>query len=209
MNVLVVGCGKVGSQLSNVLSQMGHDVAVIDPDPSQFSKLADDFSGYTVSGVPIDQDVLSRAGILGCDALAAVTTDDNMNVMVCQIASEVYKVPRVLARIYDPRRSNVFSQFGLHTVCPTYLSVDAIYSMLTGRNQLKNLYLDSATVSFEVADPTAKQVGQPISQLMGDDSAKSVLFGVLHPDGNLILAHPGLEDTLRAEDRLLIARVVD
>lgn len=209
MNVLVVGCGKVGSQLSNVLSQMGHDVAVIDPDPSQFSKLADDFSGYTVSGVPIDQDVLSRAGILGCDALAAVTTDDNMNVMVCQIASEVYKVPRVLARIYDPRRSNVFSQFGLHTVCPTNLSVDAIYSMLTGRNQLKNLYLDSATVSFEVADPTAKQVGQPISQLMGDDSAKSVLFGVLHPDGNLILAHPGLEDTLRAEDRLLIARVVD
>ncbi len=209
MNILVVGCGKVGSKLSNVLSKMGHDVAVIDPDPSQFSNLADDFSGYTVTGVPIDQEILKRAGISGCDALAAVTTDDNMNVMVCQIASQVYHVDRVLARIYDPRRSNVFTQFGLHTVCPTNLSVDAIYSMLTGHNKIKNLYLDSATVSFEVISPSPKQIGQPISQLITESSSKKILFGILHPDGNLILAHPGLNDPLKAEDRLLMARVVD
>lgn len=209
MNILVVGCGKVGSKLSNVLSKMGHDVAVIDPDSSHFSNLADDFSGYTVTGVPIDQDILKRAGISGCDALAAVTTDDNMNVMVCQIASQVYHVDRVLARIYDPRRSNVFSQFGLHTVCPTNLSVDAIYSMLTGHDQIKNLYLDSATVSFEVIHPSAKQVNQPICKLMNENSSKTVIFGILHPDGNLILAHHGLKDLLKDEDRLLMARVID
>ena len=63
MNILIVGCGKVGSQLSNVLSRMGHDVAVIDQNPAHFSSLADDFSGYNVTGVPIDQDVLRRGGI--------------------------------------------------------------------------------------------------------------------------------------------------
>lgn len=68
MNILIVGCGKVGSQLSNVLSRMGHDVAVIDQNPAHFSSLADDFSGYNVTGVPIDQDVLRRGGIENCDA---------------------------------------------------------------------------------------------------------------------------------------------
>lgn len=209
MNILVVGCGKVGSRLSNVLSKMGHDVSVVDPDPAQFSNLASDFTGYTVSGVPIDQDVLKRAGIAGCDALTAVTTDDNMNIMVCQIASEVYKIPRVLARIYDPQRSNVFTQFGLHTVCPTNLSVDAMYSMLTGRDQVKSLYLDSATVSFETVKPSPKQIGMPVSKLIPDNSSKLVLFGVLHQDGNLELAYPGMKEPVGPEDRLLMAKVID
>ncbi len=102
MNILVVGCGKVGSQLSNILSSMGHDTAVIDPDPASFERLSDDFRGYTVAGVPIDQTVLRRGGIEACDALAAVTEDDNTNVMVCQLAREVFHVPRVLARVLIP-----------------------------------------------------------------------------------------------------------
>lgn len=137
MNILIVGCGKVGSQLANVLSKMGHDVSIVDPDEERFSNLSDEFAGYTVTGVPIDQDVLRKAGIEGCEALAAVSNDDNMNVMVCQIASEIFHVPKVLARIYDPARGDVFSHFGLHTVCPTNLSVDALYSMLTDGTELK------------------------------------------------------------------------
>lgn len=209
MNVLVVGCGKVGSQLSNVLSQMGHDVAVIDPDAEHFNSLADDFTGYTVTGVPIDQDVLRKGGISDCDAVAAVTNDDNINVMVCQLASEIFKVPRVLARIYDPRRGNVFSHFGLHTVCPTNLSVDAIYSMLTDRDRVRNVYLDSASVSFDAVYPAPKQVGLHLSQLTAADSSKSALFGLLHEDGNLTLAHAGAQEIVREKDRLLYAKVVD
>lgn len=209
MNVLVVGCGKVGSQLCNILSRRGHDVAVIDPSSEQFHNLSDDFSGYTVTGVPIDQDVLRKGGIEGCDALAAVTNDDNINVMVCQLASEIFKVPRVLARIYDPQRGNVFSHFGLHTVCPTNLSVDAIYSMITDRDKVKNVYLDSATVSFDAVEPTPKQVGMHLYQLDGNDSSKSVLFGLLHADGNLTLAFAGATDIIGEKDRLLYAKVID
>lgn len=209
MNVLVVGCGKVGSQLCNVLSKMGHDVAVIDPLPDHFNNLADDFSGYTVTGVPIDQDILRKGGISDCDAVAAVTNDDNINVMVCQIASELFKVPRVLARIYDPRRGNVFSHFGLHTVCPTNLSVDAIYSMLTDRDKVRNVYLDSATVSFDAVEPTPKQRGLRLSQLNIGDNSKYTLFGILHADGNLTLAHAGSTEVIGENDRLLYAKVID
>ncbi|MEM1486306.1 TrkA family potassium uptake protein [Oscillospiraceae bacterium PP1C4] len=209
MNVLVVGCGKVGSQLCNVLSKMGHDVSVIDPLPERFDNLADHFTGYTVVGVPLDQDVLRKGGIEGCDAVAAVTNDDNMNVMVCQLASEIFNVPRVLARIYDPRRSNVFSHFGLHTVCPTNLSVDAIYSMLTDRDKVKNVYLDSATVSFDAIAPTPKQIGMRLYQLSDADNSKSTLFGLLHADGNLTLAFARANDVIGEKDRLLYAKVID
>ncbi len=208
MKILVAGCGKLGSHLSNMLSGMGHDVTVVDSDAARFLNLTNDFTGSTVIGVPIDQDVLKSAGIGGCDALAAVTADDNMNIMICQIASEVYKVPCVLSRIYDPGRSNVFSQFGLHTVCPTSLSVDAICSMLTKQDRTENLHFDSATVSFETIPPSPKQAGTSISKLLTENSSKSVLFGVLHQDGSLDLAHPGMKAPVGADDRLLIARVI-
>ncbi len=91
MNILIVGCGKVGSMLASELSRLGHDVAVLDREESHFSSLDSEFSGYTISGVPIDQDVLKRAGIEGCDALLAMTEDDNVNIMVCQIAREIFR----------------------------------------------------------------------------------------------------------------------
>ena len=90
MNILIVGCGKVGSMLASELDRMGHDVAVLDREEAHFTLLDSDFSGYTISGVPIDQDVLKRAGIEGCDAILAMTEDDNVNIMVCQMAKDIF-----------------------------------------------------------------------------------------------------------------------
>lgn len=97
MNILIVGCGKVGSMLASELDRMGHDVAVLDREEAHFALLDSDFSGYTISGVPIDQDVLKRAGIEGCDAILAMTEDDNVNIMVCQMAKEIFHTKTVLA----------------------------------------------------------------------------------------------------------------
>ena len=94
MNILIVGCGKVGSMLASELDRMGHDVAVLDREEAHFALLDSDFSGYTISGVPIDQDVLKRAGIEGCDAILAMTEDDNVNIMVC----------KWLRKFFTPRR---------------------------------------------------------------------------------------------------------
>ena len=112
MNILVVGCGKVGARLASVLSREGHDVSIVDRFEESFEMLSDDFEGFKTCGVPIDQDVLRRAGIENCDALAAVSPDDNVNIMVRQLAREIFHVPQVLARIYDPAREDVFSHFG-------------------------------------------------------------------------------------------------
>ena len=115
----------------------------------------------------------------------------------------------MLARVYDPRRGNVFSHFGLHTVCPTNISVDAIYSMLTGRDQVKNVYLDSATVSFDADEPDAKEIGLTLGELVLRNNAKQGLFGLLHADGNLTLAHPNSTEEVGPDDRLLYAKVID
>ncbi|HBQ64390.1 MAG TPA: hypothetical protein DD727_05630 [Clostridiales bacterium] len=130
MQIIVIGCGKVGSKLANVLSREGHDVVVVENEGENFLGLDRDFNGVTISGVPIDQDVLRHAGIETADALAAVTPDDNVNIVVCQIAKEIFKVPTVVARIYNPAREHVFHEFGLETVCPTNMTVSAIHTRI-------------------------------------------------------------------------------
>ena len=101
------------------------------PEEESFDLLSDDFSGFTIQGVPIDLDILRQAGIEGCDAIAAVTEDDNTNIMVCQIAREIFNVPRIVARIFDPLREDIFSRFDIQSVCPTNITVSSVYAMLT------------------------------------------------------------------------------
>lgn len=104
MNILIIGCGDTGSQLANVLDDMGNQVSVVDRDPETASELSDSYTGMFTVGVPIDQDVLRHAGIEGCDVVIAVTKDDNTNLMVAQLARDIFGVPKVISRVSDPRR---------------------------------------------------------------------------------------------------------
>ena len=125
MKLVIVGCGRVGSQIASEMDRAGHQVVIIDRDPSQFSKaasrgvLTSDFKGDQVVGNGTDADVLRRAGIEDADGFVAVTEGDNRNIMAAQIAKHVFKVPRVVARIYDPERAEAYEKLGLHTICPT------------------------------------------------------------------------------------------
>lgn len=141
MHIIVIGCGKVGATFAAVLAEDGHDVVIVDNDSNAFKNLDPDFNGITLTGVPIDQDVLKQCGIRNADALAAVTPDDNVNIMVCQMAKEIFKVPKVVARIYNPAREYVFHQFGLQTLCPTNITVDVIKSMLIDQPAVTRLSL--------------------------------------------------------------------
>ena len=117
MNILIVGCGRVGRRLVHVLERLGHDVSVLDEDAANLAllnELEPPFSGMAVAGVPIDGDVLRSAGIEACDAVAAVTKDDNINLMVAQIARELFGVKHVIARVAEPSRKEVYTErFGL------------------------------------------------------------------------------------------------
>jgi trk system potassium uptake protein TrkA len=116
MRVVVVGCGRVGAGLAVALGERGETVAVVDKDPRAFERLGERFLGQTVEGIGFDRDVLEQAGIARADALVAVTGGDNSNVVTARVAREVYKVPRVIARIQDPRRAVIYEELGVVTV---------------------------------------------------------------------------------------------
>ena len=119
MNVIVMGCGRVGARVSAILDQHGHQVAVVDTNPEAFRRLSENFGGDTLIGTGIDEDVLRRAGIENADVFIAVTNGDNRNIMAAQVAHTVFDVKHVIVRIYDPVREDTYRRLGLRTVCPT------------------------------------------------------------------------------------------
>ena len=135
MNFFVTGCGKIGAELAYRLCEQGHDVVVIDSDEKKFENLSDNYNGLTFTGVPIDADVLVKAGIRDCDALCAASNDDNTNLMVAQLAKTVFGVEKVVVRVSDSEKEALFSSFGFTTICPTNLTVDSFISSFEEFNE--------------------------------------------------------------------------
>lgn len=119
MNVIVVGCGRVGARIAMSMDQSGHKVCVVEIDSRALRRLSSDYRGNVVIGTGIDEDILRSAGIEEADAFFAVTNGDNTNIMCAQIAQRVFEVNRVVARIYDPVREETYRRMGIDTVCPT------------------------------------------------------------------------------------------
>lgn len=117
--MIVVGCGRMGAELAYRMCTRGHDVAVVDNDEAALNSLPDDFRGRIFEGDPMAQDVLERAGISTCDALAAITESDSINLVVGHVARTQFNVPHVVARNFDPINRPLFEAFGLQTVSAT------------------------------------------------------------------------------------------
>jgi trk system potassium uptake protein TrkA len=130
MRVIIVGCGRVGAYLAKALLAGGHEVTVVDRNTDSFKRLGEDFAGNVVAGTGIDEDILRRAGIDEADALVAVTNGDNTNIMAAQVAREVFGVKRVICRIYDPIRQEIYEDLGLEAICPTIIGAARIQEML-------------------------------------------------------------------------------
>jgi len=130
VNVVILGCGRVGSTLANALEDLGHQVSVIDQDPNSFRRLGPTFEGRTVTGVGFDPDVLRRAGIEQADAFAAVSSGDNSNIIATRVAREEFGVDNVAARIYDQGRAEVFERLGIPTVATVGWTADQLIRRL-------------------------------------------------------------------------------
>lgn len=126
MNAIVVGCGRVGSQLATMLSVEGHNVTVIDRDEAAFRRLGSTFNGVTVKGLGFDEEVLIEGGIREADVFAAVTDLDNTNLMAAEVARKLFGVPHVLARLYNPQRERTYQQLDLDYVCGTTLVAESL-----------------------------------------------------------------------------------
>ena len=132
MKVLVIGCGKFGVRVSEYLTRKNHDVTVIDSDPDAFHALSKEFTGRTVCGVGYDREVLERAEIATTDVVISCASSDSLNAVVANIAKNVYHVPTVIARMYDPVRARLFESMGIYTVSITWLGMNNIVEYLEG-----------------------------------------------------------------------------
>jgi trk system potassium uptake protein len=130
VHIVIMGCGRVGSTLAHILEDQGHSVAVIDQDAEAFRKLRPGFRGGKVTGIGFDRDVLIEAGIEKADAFAAVSSGDNSNVISARVARESFGVERVAARIYDPRRAEVYQRLGIPTVATVRWTADQMLRRL-------------------------------------------------------------------------------
>jgi trk system potassium uptake protein TrkA len=208
MNILIVGCGNVGVCLARILSGQGHDVAVVDRSQAALQRLGPDFEGIAISGIPVDQDVLRSAGIESCDAVMAVTADDNLNLMVSQIAQQLFHVRRVITRVLDIDREDVFSRFGLSTVCPTRLTAAAMLSALEKAEEEQLMQLGASTFSFSTHPVPRGLRGRTILQLKQKKDEQ--LFGIRHANGSVTLSGNVADSYLFTdEDQLIFVRTVD
>ena len=145
-----MGCGRVGSTLASRMVEEGHEVSIVDENLSAFARLGEDFGGQMVVGSGVDEEVLRRAGIERADCFASVTNGDNRNIMAAQIAKDVFGVKRVITRIYDPIRAEVYREIGLETICPTTIGAALLEEFfLTGHNAAQ-----SGTVETRAAGAT-------------------------------------------------------
>jgi len=132
MKVVIMGCGRVGAQLAGLLDADGHTVTVLDTDVYSFRRLPPDFSGTALVGNGIDEEALKKAGIEEADAFVAVTQGDNRNVMAAQIAKHIFNVPKVVCRIYDPLRQDLYDTLGLEAISPTTVFAQILKEKLEG-----------------------------------------------------------------------------
>lgn len=131
---IIIGCGRLGSNIANELSNEGQDVMMIDENTNSFKRLSSNFGGLTIVGDGTDFDVLKEAKIEKATNVVVVTNDDNTNIMITQIARDIFNVEKVIARLYDVERKTVYQKFGINTICPVVLSANEINKVLSGGN---------------------------------------------------------------------------
>ncbi len=132
---IIIGCSRLGADLANTLSDKGGNVLIIDKDKDAFRKLSPSFGGLTMAGDGTDLDVLQEARMDKAGVVVVVTNNDNVNVMIAQVAREMFRVEQVIARLYDPERECIYQEFGIDTICPAVLSekeIDKILSRMSG-----------------------------------------------------------------------------
>ena len=163
MHVVIMGCGRVGSTIAHNLESRGHSVAIIDQNPDAFRRLGPDFAGVTVTGVGFDREVLIEAGIEQAQAFAAVSSGDNSNILAARVARETFGVENVVARIYDPKRAEVYQRLGITTVATVRWTADQMMRRLRPEGALSEWADASGEVRLVEAHVDPGWIGLPMA----------------------------------------------
>jgi trk system potassium uptake protein TrkA len=188
MKVIIIGCGRVGVSLARRMSERGDRVTVIDSDPAAFERLGPAFKGKTILGVGFDRDVLIQAGIERTDALAATTESDEANVTAARLARQVFKVPRVAARVYDPRKAEIYRRLDIQTISPVAISTDRLADLLGYSPMSSTIDLGTGEVEIVKIDIPHHFIGRSIAELISVGEFQLV---ALTREGQTFLPVPG------------------
>jgi trk system potassium uptake protein TrkA len=170
VHIVVVGCGRVGSDLATQLSEDGHSVAIIDKNAESFRRLGESFNGKRIVGSGFDRTVLSQAGASEAQAFAAVTNGDNTNILCARIAQSTYGIKDVVARIYDPQRAAIYQRLGIPTVATVTWTTSQVKRWLLNEDETIAWTDDSATVMVLERFLPDTLAGKPVQQLnVGND----------------------------------------
>lgn len=190
---MVMGCGRVGSSLARNLERVGHSVAIIDQNPAAFRRLGPEFGGVQVTGVGFERDTLRRAGIERAGALAAVSSGDNSNIIAARVARETFGVAHVVARIYDPKRAEVYERLGIPTVATVPWTTHRLLSVLLGDKHVEDWRDPSGAVALVQVLPHEGWVGRKLGELESASGAR-VAFVTRFGKGLLPTASTVLQD---------------
>jgi trk system potassium uptake protein TrkA len=181
VHIVIMGCGRVGSTLAHTLEARGHSVAVIDQNADAFRRLGPEFQGVTVTGIGFDRDVLRQAGIERADAFAAVSSGDNSNIISARLARETFGVSRVVARIYDQKRAEVYERLGIPTVATVRWTADRIVRHLVPEGNVEIFRDPTSTVAIIEVPLNSDWIGRPLRSLeeaTGARAAYLIRFGI-------------------------------
>ena len=213
MHIVIMGCGRVGSALAHDLDSMGHSVSVVDMDVDSFRKLGHDFRGTTVKGIGFDRDVLIRAGIERAQAFAAVSSGDNSNILAARVSRETFGVENVVARIYDPRRAEVYERLGIPTVATVAWTTSQMMRRLLPSGALEEWRDPSGALAISEVHVDPAWIGRRVRAL-GDASASRIAFVTRYreaivPDDDTVMQENDLVHVLyRVDDREQVESII-
>lgn len=207
MNILIAGCGRIGLALTLTLCEKGYDVSVVDKNEEHIETLKNSgFDGAAFCGIPIDDDVLKKAGIDSCDAVCALTDEDNVNIMVAQLAKDIYGISTVVARVLDAEKELIFQELGVNTLCPTNLTVDSIMSVLNETEGEKYLQFGVHTTKFFTIETPDNYVGEKALSI--DLEENEILYAIQNTEGVIRLVN-NYNVVLEAGDKLIFSKIID
>jgi trk system potassium uptake protein len=200
VRVIIGGCGRVGAQLATKLAFEKHEVVVIDKNPVAFRRLGKTFDGATIRGMVFDRDVLEGAGTDRSDAYVAVTSGDNSNVVSATIAREIYRVPKVVARIYDPRRAEIYRRLGIQTVSSVTWAANEISTLVLYPHLVRDLALGDGEVQLIKTSIEPRIVGRTVADLTMP--GETMIFAIVRAGRSFI---PATHEELREGDIVEVA----
>lgn len=203
MYVIIVGCGRVGSELAKLLSAEGHDVVIIDKNPQSFERLGSAFNGLTALGNGFDTALLRQVGIEKADAFCALTNGDNTNLVSAQVAKKMFNVPKVIARIYDPQRAHIYAALGLDVISGTILFAAMLRDKII-ESKFSSYLIESKDLGVIEIEVKGSLVGKTVKEI--NLAGEFLVAAIRRMEGVII---PGPDTLLKAKDTLMgVVRVI-